>query len=155
MRTAAEYTYKTVWLTMNRQYFHFEVKACGNAIIALSEIQGNTTWHTYEIVLGSDFNSKSFIYDVDNDTVVVNAETPAVLDCQQHKQFWISWTNTDSIIVGSGETFSNPFMEYLHIDNNRHIRAVSFSTSQNSPGDWVFPANTGIITCILTDHVIL
>ena len=129
---------------MHRQYFQFEVKSCAEALIALTEIAGNITWHAYEVKIGVN-NNKTYIYDAEHKTIVAQASTPEILSCEEFRPFWVAWTDVGpgrSIHVGTGQVGEKPYViEYIKLREDAHIRAVSLDSVKEA--DWRFPDDAG------------
>ena len=130
---------------MQRQYFTFEVKACEKGVvIALNEIPGNTTYHSYEVGLGME-NGFSYIYDAELKRNVAEAETKDVLSCTEFRPFWVSWADAGPdryIRVGTGQVNQEPYLiEYVKLNEKAHLRAVSLDSQDQA--DWRFPDDAG------------
>ena len=44
--------HKVAWIYMHRKYFAFEIKACSNAEIAISDVAGILDSKSYKVILG-------------------------------------------------------------------------------------------------------
>ena len=123
---------------MHRPIFRFEVSGCEEAMIALTEISGNTTWHAFEVIIGR--NDKTYIIDTQNDKIIAEEDTPNILNCGEDTPFWITWDGDDSnmIIVGLGEI---PIIKSPELDESVYIRYVSLHSTEKL--DWKFPDDSG------------
>jgi hypothetical protein len=59
----AIHAYDYIWATTDTNYLEFEVMACNDAHIALTQSPGNTSYNTFEVVIGGWGNTKSVIRD--------------------------------------------------------------------------------------------
>lgn len=122
----------------------FEVMACNDAHIALSETKGDDSHNTYEIVIGGWADSQSVIRTFKQgphmDTA---AHQNHPVDCHKYMPFWISWAN-GVITVGKGNTVGqNTFMTWK--DPHPHpVNYVAFATGFGSTGKWKFPLGIDI-----------
>jgi Farnesoic acid 0-methyl transferase len=133
------------WLTFksSRRSLNFEVRACYHARLRFSQIPFATP--QYEIVLGSDFNSKSKIlrYDGDDVAVVAEEDTPGVVDCSESRKFGVSWNN-GKITVSRGSVSGQVVLDWLADHNSINLFAIGLSTGPQSDGDWKFSYSEGI-----------
>ena len=66
----------------------FEVRACKDVVIILSEVTGVEYFgYSYVIGIGRE-NKQSFISE---GTHTVTIDTPDILSCDVYRQFWVSW----------------------------------------------------------------
>jgi len=77
----------------------FRVRAGADAHVALSTVYGDTDRKTYELVIGGWNNTRSAIRYGGRGPVVVQADTPTVLDSEDFRAFWVSW-ESDILQVG-------------------------------------------------------
>ncbi len=91
-------------------------------------------------------NTISAIYDPDQEIYLVSVDTPAILDCAEYRDFWISWFyNSEDymeLLVGTGMLFSNVFMRY-NASEPHGIHSVSLASTELSYGFWRFQDNAG------------
>lgn len=94
--------HRIAWLSNTDMAFTFSVKACHEARVALTYEPGNVTHHNYEIVLGGWSNMESAIFDMDSSAndPVTRVPTPQLLDCQDHRSFWIQWDRNGKVSDG-------------------------------------------------------
>ena len=62
MNTPSAYKHEYAWLTSSSKYFVFELRACKDAYIALTETPHVTTDGAYELVIGGSGNTKQVLY---------------------------------------------------------------------------------------------
>ena len=121
-----------------QQEFVFSVLACHRAHVYLST--GDVNSPLYNIAIGDDKNRQSTIRDKNNSPVLV-ANTPGILDCQEERDFWLSWTD-QTIRVGEGSDSGNMFLEY-YMPDYVPITEVSVVTEDYATGVWDFKAQNG------------
>lgn len=97
--TSRENSKRDIWITENeRGYIVFGVRSCKQARLFLNEGIGKLG-KAYTIVLGAKQNRISKI--IKGEQVLVQVDTPDLVDCDETKYFWISWLN-GVIEVGRG-----------------------------------------------------
>ena len=101
----------------------------------------------YEIVLGGNSNTQSFIRkDVGGYNEVAIAETPGILSCSMSLPFWISWGGkvNRTLAVGKGNILgSDSFMTWTDTGETRLVGALSLVTGWGSTGNWKFLRDAG------------
>jgi hypothetical protein len=118
------------------------VRACKNARLRLSRLPFSPT--QYEVVLGSDSNSRSKIvrHNGDDAVVVAEADTTNILDCFESKRFYVSWSaNKIRVSLGSGS--GQTVLEWLEDQRQIVAFAISLSSGPESDGDWKFSYDEG------------
>ena len=124
-QTEGEYTYTTTsqynfnrhWIFTRRQYITFSVQSCTSAIVLLAETPGTTETRYYEIIIGNVDNTKVSIFDSDNAGDIYDLQVEELLNCDEFRQFWISWTFNNGTLVGKRiDILLRPF------DNCHHFR---------------------------------
>jgi len=85
---------------------------------------------SYEIVIGGYDNTLSDIRKGAHGSILVQANTPNILRCDEFLPFWIKWENSE-LSVGSGSLGSNIFMHYseANMPNNFVATVASWTTS--------------------------
>ena len=96
-----DYQYLPEVAVSKKSYVTFRVRAGADAHVALSMMYGDTERKTYELVLGGWNNSRSAVRYGGRGPVVARVDTPALLDPNNFRSFWISW-DSDVIQVISG-----------------------------------------------------
>ena len=76
-----------------RDYIVFNVMTNNDAYIALSEHPGVFNNNMYEIVIGTDFNTKSEIRVGRMGEVKHQMDTPGIVSNVEGKTFWVGWKN--------------------------------------------------------------
>lgn len=75
----------------------FEVKACTDVTIVLSEYPGVEYFmYSYVVLLGGNGNTITRISEAYHQHTVA---TPDILSCDEHRLFWLSWANNEVEIV--------------------------------------------------------
>ena len=144
VNTPADYGRKNAWLVVDQQIISFKVRACAEARILLSEDPFDMTMFSREIVIGGESNTKSGIYDNNNQSLM-ESNTPAILQCDELIDFWIRWQpNGGTITVGKGPIDVGVFLKYDEFDLHPFY-AVSISTGQNNSGSWQLKTDAGEI----------
>ena len=62
VNTPSAYKHEYAWLTSSSKHFVFELRACKDAYIALTETPHVTTDGAYELVIGGSGNTKQVLY---------------------------------------------------------------------------------------------
>lgn len=118
----------------------FRVQACKDAHLALSELMNNVNTRTYEIVIGGNGNTQSFIRDYATMLEGQRVDTPNIMDCNNYKAFWVKWEKNGSgrIMAGQGAVVGQAvFIDW--VDNEkRNFQGFTISTYDNAPGLWDF-----------------
>lgn len=116
----------------------FQVKACRDAHVALSEMFNNVQTRTYEIIIGGNGNQNSFIRDDNTFGEVQRVDTPNIMDCDNFKTFWVKWGVMYRITVGEGALVdSRTFLNYVDVDR-RSYEGFTVSTYYDITGVWDF-----------------
>lgn len=83
--TPDEYNYtRAMVMTTRVQSLQFTVKACNDAMLALSRLPGTTSVETYEVALGTQQNAKCEIRKAGSSNPVASANA-AVLNCNEDR----------------------------------------------------------------------
>ncbi|OWF48285.1 C3 and PZP-like alpha-2-macroglobulin domain-containing protein 8 [Mizuhopecten yessoensis] len=116
--------------------FTFQVKACHDAHIALSQDKGVDTKNTYEIVIGGWGDQQSVIRDCKQCAQMdVENHMPHPLSCTQYRPFWISWAN-NIIRVGQGDIVGKSQFMMWNDTSPHDVNYVAVATGFGSSGDW-------------------
>ena len=142
--TTEERSFRTTWVTVtDREYIVFAVKTCQEAIIALSDIPGITTYHSYIVNIGHDNNTASSIRDADTGAVMDTVSTPGILDCKEGQTFWVGWGEGFLAVGSGGRVGSGRFLQYYNVDVYP-VNSLAFGTGTTSDGEWEFHAVNGM-----------
>ncbi len=142
--TPDEYKYESLSIRTTHRNFVFRVRTCMDAHIKLlpDEVSGIDDY--YEIVLGGYGNTQSDIRKPLSGGVQASAQTLNILNCEQFRVFWISWSPEDKTIrVGSGiipgmfEIMFYTDVSYIQVDT------VEISTWEHYGGEWEIEQRTG------------
>ena len=90
--TTSQYSFNRHWIFTRRSYITFSVQSCTSAIVLLAETPGSTETRYYEITIGLFENTKVSIFDSDNSGDIADMEIADLLNCDEFRKFWISWT---------------------------------------------------------------
>lgn len=116
----------------------FQVMACRDAHVALTQQFNNLQSPTYEIILGGNGNRNSFIRDGNTFEEFYRIDSPDVLNCNAYRTFWVKWNVDSKITVGRGAIVGvNQFMEWLD-PQRRPFSGLTISTYYDQPGLWDF-----------------
>lgn len=63
----------------------FEVTACSDVFMALSLVPGDLSKDSYEIAIGAESNSRTFIRSRVGGQIMASAATPRVLSCTESR----------------------------------------------------------------------
>jgi len=102
LNMANNYTYQDTGLTLSTcKSLVFNLKISTDAYLALTPTKGNYDGKIYEIIIGAFGNTCSIIRVAKQDNMVASGSSPNVVDANEFRPFWISWTN-NNILVGKG-----------------------------------------------------
>ena len=150
--TAASYSIHTraenpsdtpeMWLATSRSTFHFKVKSCQEAIIRLNGNPTSNPDDAAEVIIGSNSNQEVRIIphlsNMDQDKTVA---TRNVLDCDSHREFWISWE--DSVIrVGHGQPYEVEILSETHAISE--ITSFTLASGDLHDGYWELSKTEGM-----------
>jgi len=110
-------------------------------MLALLSVPSNLNAPSYEVTIGTQGNmltvlkSKSPMGDL-----IIQADTPGILDPSVFRSFWISWIN-GTVNFGSGDTvgqsrllsFIDPQPTY-----RKHVHSIAVASGAGSIGEWEF-----------------
>ena len=121
----------------------FSVSTCNDARVALSQLPGIFTHFTYELSIGAQSNSKTTLKGAVGGAILVEVDTPAILDCQNLRSFWISWRRGE-LSFGKGSVPEQGRVLFYQDANSWHdVNALSFATNAGSVGVWDISVFTG------------
>src|SRR6218665_723540 len=143
--TPDDFRYQYVWKSTQYQnnQFRFYVMACHDVHVNLSPREGEVY---YEAVLGGWNNTMSVIRLAN--VHLQEHQGTGIVNCNEWRLFWISWTEA-TIRVGKGsELFKNTFLEW-NDPSFAGINHLSFSCGYGSSGQWVFNEDRGLYSSLL------
>ncbi|XP_077861526.1 uncharacterized protein LOC144341898, partial [Saccoglossus kowalevskii] len=126
-----DYTYEYVAASPGVSRTDFEVKASNDALIGLSE-EGQDMPDMYEIVIGGNKNTQSFIRRCmlcENEVV---EETPDILSADEFRAFYVTWYDG---YIKVGKRSEEPFMEWQDPDP-LPVNYVGYTTGWGSEGEF-------------------
>ncbi|KAH9513942.1 hypothetical protein Btru_031804 [Bulinus truncatus] len=139
--TPDSYTYRFVPEVSvdNKTFLTFKIKAKCDAQIALCAIYGSVERKAYEICLGAEENTKSFIRDGSLGPVKSEAKTVNLLSESDFHYFWLSWAN-NKVEVGKGAKYGHSRFLYWDVPENRQfkVNSMAVATSRATKGQWEF-----------------
>lgn len=123
------------------------MRACNDVRLRLSQLPFSPL--QYEVILGSDFNSRSKIkrYSGDEEVVVADVDTPGIVDCFESRRFYVSWGANNikvSINSGSGQTI----LDWQEDQRQIVAFAIGLSTGPESDGEWKVSYDEGTVWLI-------
>ena len=129
--------YGNQWLAFksNKRLLNFEVRACSNARLRLSQLP--FTSPQYEVVFGTDSNRKTQLmrYNGGVASLVAEEETLGIVDCFESKRFDVSWYE-NKIRVSRGSGSGQVVLDWQESQRSVRVFAASLSTGPQSNGDW-------------------
>lgn len=138
--------YKFGHFSTYRNFFIFAVKACSNAHLRLAATpEYDVGIHdAFELSVGTLNNSCTELSLVEFRTGSVRqnfTETPGILDCDDYRDFWISWDN-QRVRFGEGELYLNEVI-YLDTENDVNIHFIETATGVDIEGWWSISKHQG------------
>jgi Farnesoic acid 0-methyl transferase len=137
--------YYNQWLTFKsgKQSLNIEVRACANAHLRLTQLPFSSP--LYDVILGSDSNTKSKILRYSNGDVVAVAEevTPGIVSCFEWRRFDVSWAS-NKIKVSLGSSSGQTILDWQEDQRQVRVFAVGLSTGPQSDGNWKLFHNQGM-----------
>lgn len=115
----------------------FQVKACNDAHIALSQDKGVDSRNTYEVVIGGWSGRRSVIRDCKQCAYKARSNKRQTVNCKTYLPFWIGWEN-GIIRVGTGNVVGNGQFMMWNDAGPHDVNYVAVSTGFGSNGDWKF-----------------
>ena len=129
---------------IGQNWIVFQVQACSDAHVALSELFNNVKTKTYEIIIGGNANKNSFIRDYDTFGEMQRVDTVDILDCNNYRTFWVKWGIEDRIVVGRGALLDiDSFLDWTDPEQ-RHFQGLTISTYYSHVGYWDFSFLEGL-----------
>jgi hypothetical protein len=125
---------RTCFTIYNRNHVILRIRACSDALIALSQYVGTTNYETVEINIGAQQNSATYIRSSVGGTIVAQADTPNILSCLYDRYFWIGWTNTTISVGRNTQAFNGAVVTWMNTIV-KSITGVCISNDVN-PGTW-------------------
>jgi len=152
--TLSDYRYDYAWFQPAYKYVEFKVRACNDGHILLATSLNDETYG-YEIVLGGYGNTASDIRRGSHGPILVQANTPDIMSCDEFLPFWIRW-GSNSVEVGSGRLDNHVIMR-LNDPDQPEIRAFSVSSWITAPAEYHFLQINGksvlLFSLFYTHHI--
>ncbi|GAB1604551.1 uncharacterized protein LOC115230770 [Argonauta hians] len=122
----------------NKTFLTFQIKAAGDAHIALSAMYSELQFKTHEIVIGEN-NKRSVIRDGSLGQIRAESMTMNILSDREFRYFWISWLD-HHIEVGRGQRQGQSRFLHWRVPPNKqfNINCLAVSTGKASKGRWEF-----------------
>ena len=89
--TTSQFNFNNHWIFTRRNFVTFSVQSCESAIVLLAQTPGITDTRYYEITIGMVDNTRLSFFDSDNAGEITDVVSDNLLNCDEFKQFWISW----------------------------------------------------------------
>lgn len=139
--TPDSYTYRFVPEVPvdNKNFLAFKIKAGCDAHISLCAVYGDVERKTYEICIGAENNTRSFIRDGSLGPIKAEGQTINLLNENEFRYFWISWAD-HHVQVGKGaKQGQNTFLSWVVPPNRQFkVNSMAVATSRNTKGQWEF-----------------
>jgi acid stress-induced BolA-like protein IbaG/YrbA len=132
----------TAWFIVQKSQITFQVRACSEVRVLLTEDLFDLSLYTREVILGASGNTRSVILGRNNVTLIENS-TANVVQCNDFRQFLISW-ESGMLQVNREQSTGDTLLKYLDTEM-RTVHAVSISTGDGSTGEWRFSRDAGEI----------
>ena len=143
--TPGDNEFKHVWIATEHNFFKFQVQACADVHIALTQYPGKADNMSYEIVIGASNNSISHVKDPAKGAIVKEVKSPDVLSCTERRPFWIQFIY-ESIWLGRGSEIGRQgFLIWTH--PIRPISALSLASASGYSATWEFNQQLGNDKC--------
>ena len=130
-------------LATHKQSFAFEVVACKDAIVTLS----NGTHYLAEVVIGAEENTKCIVRSLEGEPIHAEKGTVGILNCDSKREFWIQYAY-EYVYLGQGSIFDGLLLEvYIPF---LLVEALSIST-KGVRGIWTLNQQSGELKlfCVL------
>jgi hypothetical protein len=134
--TMSDYRYDYSWFQPLNFYVEFEVRTCSDGHILLGTYLFDET-NGYEIVLGGYDNTKSDIRRGSHGPILLQVDTPDIMNCDEFLSFWVRWGNS-SLEIGSGRLDEHVIMR-LSDPQQPAIKSLSVSSWITAPAEYHFP----------------
>ncbi|GFO09395.1 C3 and pzp-like alpha-2-macroglobulin domain-containing protein 8, partial [Plakobranchus ocellatus] len=139
--TPDSYTYRFVPEVPvdSKTFLAFKIKAACDAHLSLCAVYGDVERKTYEICLGAENNSRSFIRDGSFGPIKSEAHTVKLLDEHDFRYFWISWADHHVQVGRGAKQGQGTFLSWV-VPPNRHfkVNSMAVATSRQAKGQWEF-----------------
>lgn len=93
IRTRDELDFMQARFETRSHHISFRATACSDVHVGLATNSDFVPTEMYEVVIGSSQNTRSQIRCESQKCQMVGVDTPAVLDCDRERSFWIQWEN--------------------------------------------------------------
>ena len=125
----------------------FSLKACKNARMMLLRSNEQGTRNVYEIVIGLDNNSRSYIHLWESEASRLHyTNTPNVLSCNISQEFWLSWENGLIGFGGGRIQWQATLMQYQDPTSPPPtVNSLSLATGSAVRGTWTIYRHAGIV----------
>lgn len=129
-------------MTLTQQNLIFSVRACQEAIVALSRVPGQVDTDTWVITFGTAGNTKTTI--VEQGTSMPPAEFPSenIIHCVRMTTLWVQWVGA-TLTFGTGNTTGQNQIGGVSAQDDIHITAMSLATGNDEPGFWNILSTAG------------
>lgn len=145
--TQSDYRYDYTWVQPTGSSVEFRVRTCNDGHILLSSSLLDVA-DGYEIVLGGYDNTRSDIRRGSHGTILLQVETPDIMNCDEFLPFWVRW-GSGSVEVGSGRLDGHLIMQVYDAEQP-HIQALTVTSWISAPAEYQFLQSYGRILHLLS-----
>ena len=125
---------------MDHTHLIFQVRATGDAIIAVSALPGSLYVDTLEIVIGADANTRTIMRSGINGTEEAGVDTLDILSGDELRWFWIEW-EAGLMTVGKGQELRKDSLMTHMVPYLLYVSSLAFTTSGTFDSEWHIPFN--------------
>ena len=143
VQTYGKSTFDKVRLTLAQDYIIFEVKACKEAIVALTQVPGQVTKDAWVITFGTEDNTKTSVSQKGSSGVSTSYDTKDILHCDEYREFWVRWADSKLDLGQGNSTGENGIAEIQLGDDSNIYPFVIFDTGADAQGSWKFLSDAG------------
>jgi hypothetical protein len=139
--TDNDYRYNYGWILPIRNHLAFKVRTCSDAHVLLSSSLDMTGTTSYEIVLGGYNNLYSDIRRGLQGSILTQAYTPNIMNCNELLPVWIQWEN-QILEVGVGPLGAHTILR-LDEPEVSSIQSASVTSWYDARGEYRFLESQG------------
>ncbi|KAI0235762.1 hypothetical protein LSAT2_013711 [Lamellibrachia satsuma] len=139
-----------VHIRPDRGSFVFRIVACSDAQLNLLRRPGDLQSVSYRVIIGANGNNRTGIYRVAdegrNETLLKEAFTPDILDCDHPRDFWVLYTY-GLVLFGKGQkVFHNTLLDVFDVEMEPvHELALSAGGAK-----WIFNRDYALSVSMMT-----
>ena len=143
--TPSRKSYQYMYMSTDSRFFVFRVKACNDAVIALSKEPGVVTDNTYELVIGGEQNKAIYVRKIIAGTNETKRRMSRdnLLSCSEFRPFWVTWRSS-IITVGRGLTIGYENIFNWQDSEPMTVTGIALTTDMGATGMWEIQQDQGI-----------